>query len=92
MYGLRRMQSAEWQEHSRCNSYRRSPELPVRNGGTSVEGISTFVPFSIGLHVTNFIGEQFWGRAARASLTRKSRGACFILIHPRIAFFPITTP
>jgi hypothetical protein len=53
-----------------------------------VEGFSTFVPFSIGLHVTNFIREQFWGRAARASLTRKSRGACFIFGSSSHCIFP----
>jgi hypothetical protein len=43
-----------------------------------VEGFSTFVPFSIFLRATTFVGEQFWGRAARAFLTRKSRDARFI--------------
>jgi hypothetical protein len=32
-----------------------------------VEGFSTLVPFSINWYPTNVVGEQFWGRAARAS-------------------------
>ena len=53
-------------------------EQPIRRGKASVEEFGTLVPFSNGLHATSFVREQFWGRAARASLTRKSRGACFI--------------
>jgi hypothetical protein len=43
-----------------------------------VEELGTFVPFSILPFATTFVGEQFWGRAARAFLTRKSRNARFI--------------
>jgi hypothetical protein len=51
----------------------------------AVEGFSTLVPFSINRYPTNVVGEQFWGRAARAFLTRKSRNACFVF---RIIFDP----
>jgi hypothetical protein len=50
-----------------------------------VEAFSTLVPFSINRYPTNVVGEQFWGRAARAFLTRKSRDARFIF---RIIFDP----
>ena len=52
--------------------------LPVWRGFWAVEGFSTLVPFSINRYPTNVVGEQFWGRAARAFLTRKSRDARFI--------------
>jgi hypothetical protein len=50
-----------------------------------VEEIGTFVPFSIFPFATTFVDEQFWGRAARAFLTRKSRNARFIF---RMIFDP----
>jgi hypothetical protein len=53
-------------------------QMPVRCGFQAVEGFSTLVPFSINRSPTNVVGEQFWGRAARAFLTRKSRNARFI--------------
>ena len=54
------------------------PKLGDWRGFQAVEGFSTLVPFSISRYPTNFVGEQFWGRAARASRTRKSRDARFI--------------
>ena len=44
----------------------------------AVERFSTLVPFSFNRRPTNVVREQFWGRAARAFLTRKSRNARFI--------------
>jgi hypothetical protein len=65
-----------------------SPKLPVWRGVQAVEGFSTLVPFSIHRSATNVVSEQFWGRAARAFLTRKSRDACFIF---RVIFDPSFT-
>ena len=53
-------------------------KMPVWRGFQAVEGFSTLVPFSIYRSPTNVTSEQFWGRAARAFLTRKGQDACFI--------------
>jgi len=45
---------------------------------TIVTSAGTFVPFQVPDRGITFIPEQFWGRAARASVTRKSLGARFI--------------
>jgi len=46
--------------------------------GTIGGSAGTFVPFQERDRGITFIPEQFWGRAARASVTRKSLGARFI--------------
>jgi hypothetical protein len=55
-----------------------SVKLPDWRGFGAVERFSTLVPFSFNRRPTNVVREQFWGRAARAFLTRKSRNARFI--------------
>jgi len=54
-------------------STRVRPKQPVWCEHRPVEALGTFVPFSILSRPNTFVREQFWGRAARASLTRKSR-------------------
>src|SRR3954470_1941700 len=66
-----------------------SVKLPDWRGFGAVERFSTLVPFSFNRRPTNVVREQFWGRAARAFLTRKSRNARFIFAPFLIPLSPV---
>jgi hypothetical protein len=72
----------------RSSQYRIAAKCQSGAGFAIVEDFSTLVPFSIKEHRTNVVGEQFWGRAARAFVTRKSRNARFIFLN-KIHAIPI---
>src|SRR5215469_18112705 len=62
-----------------------------KSGGTFGVACGTGVLFSETRTGTKFINEQFWGRAARAFMTRESRNARYFFSAPLGPLFDQTT-